>query len=85
MEFQILIAICYFSWFNENYFLKDGNGEISQEEMEDVFLKMCKIVEKTEVGEITKYLQITNILSSNFKYLRITNIQLSDFEYLQIT
>ena len=35
--------------------LKDGNGEISQEEMEDVFLKMCKIVEKTEVGEIAKH------------------------------
>ena len=37
------------------YLLQDGNGEISQEEMEDVFLKMCKIVEKTEVGEDTKH------------------------------
>ena len=53
--------------------------------MEDVFLKMCKIVEKTEVGEITKYLQTTNIFSYSFEYLLITNIQLSDFEYLQIT
>merc|ERR1719305_605667 len=34
---------------------KDGNGEISQEEMEDVFLKMCKIVEKTEVDHMKKH------------------------------
>ena len=35
--------------------LKDGNGEITQEEMEDVFLKMCKIVEKTEVDHMKKH------------------------------
>ena len=34
---------------------KDGNGEITQEEMEDVFLKMCKIVEKTEVDHMKKH------------------------------
>jgi hypothetical protein len=28
---------------------KDSNGEIVQEELEDIFLKMCRIVEKTEV------------------------------------
>ena len=34
---------------------QDGNGEISQEEMEDVFVKMCKIVEKTEVDHMKKH------------------------------
>merc|ERR1712079_105060 len=34
---------------------KDGNGEISQEEMEDVFVKMCKIVEKTEIDHMKKH------------------------------
>ena len=35
--------------------VKDGNGEISQEEMEDVFVKMCKIVEKTEIDHLKKH------------------------------
>merc|ERR1712241_1203759 len=34
---------------------KDGNREISQEEMEDVFVKMCKIVEKTEIDHMKKH------------------------------
>ena len=34
---------------------KDSNGEISQEEMEDVFVKMCKIVEKTEIDHMKKH------------------------------
>ena len=34
---------------------KDGNGEISQDEMEDVFVKMCKIVEKTEIDHMKKH------------------------------
>ena len=31
------------------------NGEISQDELEDVFLKMCKIVEKTEIDHLRKH------------------------------
>ena len=34
---------------------KDMNGEISQDELEDVFLKMCKIVEKTEIDHLRKH------------------------------
>ena len=37
---------------------KDGNGEISQDEMEDVFVKMCKIVEKTEIDHMKKHKKI---------------------------
>ena len=37
------------------YVFQDGNGEISQEEMEDVFVKMCKIVEKTEIDHMKKH------------------------------
>ena len=50
MTFQLIFRFPTFYVYHQ--LLKDGNGEISQEEMEDVFLKMCKIVEKTEVGEI---------------------------------
>ena len=34
---------------------KDSNGEIVQEEMEDIFLKLCRIVEKTEVNAFKKH------------------------------
>ena len=34
---------------------KDSNGEIVQEEMEDIFLKLCRIVEKTEVDAFTEH------------------------------
>ena len=34
---------------------KDSNGEIVQEEMEDIFLKLCRIVEKTEVDAFKKH------------------------------
>ena len=34
---------------------KDMNGEISQDEMEDIFIKMCKIVEKTEIDHLRKH------------------------------
>ena len=34
------------------------NGEIVQEELEDIFIKMCKIVEKTELDHIKKHAKI---------------------------
>ena len=37
---------------------KDMNGEIVQEELEDIFIKMCKIVEKTELDHIKKHTKI---------------------------
>merc|ERR1711915_1038339 len=37
---------------------KDSNGEIVQEEMEDIFIKMCKIVEKTELDHYKKHAKI---------------------------
>ena len=37
---------------------KDMNGEIVQEELEDIFIKMCKIVEKTELDHIKKHAKI---------------------------
>lgn len=37
---------------------KDSNGEIVQEEMEDIFLKLCRIVEKTEVDHFKKHAKL---------------------------
>ena len=37
---------------------KDQNGEIVQDEMEDIFIKMCRIVEKTEVDHMKKHAKI---------------------------
>ena len=37
---------------------KDMNGEIVQDEMEDIFIKMCKIVEKTELDHIKKHAKL---------------------------
>ena len=37
---------------------KDSNGEIVQEEMEDIFIKMCKIVEKTELDHYKKHAKL---------------------------
>ena len=37
---------------------KDMNGEIVQEELEDIFIKMCKIVEKTELDHIKKHAKL---------------------------
>ena len=37
---------------------KDQNGEIIQDELEDVFIKMCRITEKTEIDHIKKHAKI---------------------------
>ena len=37
---------------------KDMNGEIVPDELEDIFIKMCKIVEKTELDHIKKHAKI---------------------------
>ena len=37
---------------------KDSNGEIVQEELEDIFIKMCRIVEKTEVDHFKKHAKL---------------------------
>ena len=37
---------------------KDMNGEIVPDEMEDIFIKMCKIVEKTELDHIKKHAKL---------------------------
>ena len=37
---------------------KDSHGEIVQEEMEDIFLKLCRIVEKTEVDHFKKHAKL---------------------------
>ena len=37
---------------------KDSNGEIVQEEMEDIFIKMCRIVDKTEIDHMKKHAKL---------------------------
>jgi len=37
---------------------KDQNGEIVQDEFEDIFIKMCRIAEKTEIDHIKKHAKI---------------------------
>ena len=39
---------------------KDQNGEIIQDELEDVFIKMCRITEKTEIDHIKKHAKIAD-------------------------
>ena len=37
---------------------KDQNGEIIQDELEDIFIKMCRITEKTEIDHMKKHAKI---------------------------
>ena len=59
LHFSLIQKKIYFSvdeklaWLFKLYD-KDSNGEIVQEEMEDIFLKLCRIVEKTEVDAFKK-------------------------------